>query len=417
MKKLLTILIIISVVLTSAFAEGTTSNLDPSKNSDFSIVSYPFVKTSARVEAMGGAGLAVFSNQDSLWMNPASLGEKGLVWNVPNFSISFYNAKALIDTGIIDDAMHGSLGENPGDYIGNILQMYGLPGEQKIATIDMGLGVKWGRFAMATDVQINLNSFIHPTGAATDIKIIPQVDIAQSFGVGLRFFRDNSINFDVGLSARLALRGYFDSIKAKDFTDMMNQDNPDYMSLVMDRPLALGFAVPIDAGINVNFPFGFSLGAVARNMNGIYYMTVADKGMNGMNGVGDYFGTAFDLDGFKITTPWSLDLGFGWTPDYKLQWIGDITLAADFVDVVGFFKDMSLSNMWLHTRFGAEIELLKVFEFRIGLNQGYATVGAGVNLFNVIHLEASYYTREFGAQLGDKPVDVLTIRANIGWER
>ncbi len=414
MKKLLTILIIISFALTSVFA----AELDPEKNPNFKIVSRPFIKTSARMESMGGAGLAVFSNQDSLWVNPASLGEKGLVWNVPNVSLSLYNTKDLIDTGIIDDAMSGAIGDNVGAYLTDILSIYGLPGEQKIATIDMGLGVKWGRFAMATDVQINLNSNIPENNPSiTELQILPQVDIAQSFGLGLRFFRDNSINFDVGVSARLALRGYFDSVKATDVTDMMDQEDSDLMSLVMDRPLALGFAVPIDAGINVNFPFGFSLGAVARNLNGTYYMTVEQEGINGMDGFGDYFKTAFAMDGFKMKTPWSLDLGFGWTPDYKLQWLGDITIAADFVDVVGFFKDMSLSNMWIHTRFGAEVELFKVFEVRAGLNQGYVTIGAGVNLFNVIHLEASYYTKEFGTQLGDKPVDVLTIRANIGWER
>jgi hypothetical protein len=69
-----------------------------------------------------------------------------------------------------------------------------------------------------------------------------------------------------------------------------------------------------------------------------------------------------------------------------------------------------------HLKAGAEVKLFSMLDVRAGLNQGYITIGAGVDLF-VIRLEAAYYRQEFGVQLDDKPVDALTIRANIGFDR
>ena len=113
----------------------------------------------------------------------------------------------------------------------------------------------------------------------------------------------------------------------------------------------------------------------------------------------------------------SLDIGFGWKPKFGLSWLADPNIAIDFVDTIGFFNSASLSNVLVHLRAGIELQLLSVFELRAGLNQGYVSLGLGVNVMNVIHLEASYYRLEFGKNVGDKPIDALTIRANLFWER
>ena len=68
-------------------------------------------------------------------------------------------------------------------------------------------------------------------------------------------------------------------------------------------------------------------------------------------------------------------------------------------------------------RAGLEVELFKLLELRAGLNGGYVSIGAGLNVLNIIHLEASYYRLEFGEKLLDKPVDALTVRMNLFWER
>ncbi|MCI7805651.1 MAG: hypothetical protein MR563_00665, partial [Spirochaetales bacterium] len=85
--------------------------------------------------------------------------------------------------------------------------------------------------------------------------------------------------------------------------------------------------------------------------------------------------------------------------------------------VVGLCQDFSGTNILAHMRAGLEVELFKLLELRAGLNGGYVSIGAGINVLNIIHLEASYYRLEFGEKLLDKPVDALTVRMNLFWER
>ena len=65
-----------------------------------------------------------------------------------------------------------------------------------------------------------------------------------------------------------------------------------------------------------------------------------------------------------------------------------------------------------HIRFGAEAKLFSMVDVRAGINQGYLSLGVGLDLF-VIHIDASYYWREYGAEIGDKPIDALTVRFNL----
>ena len=112
-----------------------------------------------------------------------------------------------------------------------------------------------------------------------------------------------------------------------------------------------------------------------------------------------------------------VEFGCCWKVCLFLSWLANPNMAVDIVDVVGLTKEFSTTNLLSHMRAGIEVEILKLLELRAGLNQGYVSIGAGFNLMNIIHLEASYYRLEFGEKLLDKPVDALTIRMNLFWER
>ena len=132
--------------------------------------------------------------------------------------------------------------------------------------------------------------------------------------------------------------------------------------------------------------------------------------------MGEIF-SAIGADEFTAKSDMNLALGVGWAPDLGgWEWLADPTVAIDFVDLIGLFDDFSLNSFLARLKMGAEIKLFKVLELRGGLNGGYVSLGLGVDLFKVIHLEASYYWSEFGENLGDKDVDAFTIRANIFWE-
>ena len=66
-----------------------------------------------------------------------------------------------------------------------------------------------------------------------------------------------------------------------------------------------------------------------------------------------------------------------------------------------------------------KLEILGLFDVltvRGGINRGYLSVGAGLNLY-FMQVDASYGWQEMGNQLGDKPVDSLTIKFSLGYDK
>ena len=265
MKKVLSTLIVVLLVCSSLFAANNIFLNNPAYSN---ALTSPFIKTSARVMAMGGAGLAVQNNADSLYLNPASLGAKGLVFNIPNVAVTLYNIKSYNDDGLLDSIIDDPSGffdsdeiiDNALDFINSKAFSFG---RNKLATIDAGVGFKAGRFALALDTQVNLNVY-NKTGDPQNSEIIPQVDVALTTGLGLRFFRDNAINFDVGFSLGLNLRAFTESIS---FSTLADAADAGIDSLMTNHMTAIGWALPLSLGVNVNFPFGFTISAVASNIN------------------------------------------------------------------------------------------------------------------------------------------------------
>lgn len=407
LKKIITLTLIITIALSTVFAASPTPT--PDTDVAYNMVDRPYRKTSARMLSMGGAGIALRSNQDALYVNPASLGEKGLVWNMPNVATTIYNARELIATGIIDN--YQNIASEPGKYAETILGIFGKAGNNKIATVDAGVGAKWGRFAFGVDTQVNLNTYT-PSTSAIDVAVIPQVDVVLSTGLGLRFMRDSKINFDIGVAARLNARAYYQKLDADYVLRNLNNMNEIFKKLQEDQPMVFLYSMPIDFGFNLNLPAGMTLSTVVRNINGSFKGNATT-----LKEISSKAAELIKSDTIKLESPMSVDFGFGWKPYWGLSWLANPNIAVDVVDIVGLTKEFSTTNLLAHMRAGIEVEILKLLELRAGLNQGYVSIGAGFNLMNIIHLEASYYRLEFGEKLLDKPVDALTIRMNLFWER
>ena len=64
---------------------------------------------------------------------------------------------------------------------------------------------------------------------------------------------------------------------------------------------------------------------------------------------------------------------------------------------------------------GVELKLFSMLDLRAGINRAMS-LGVGLDLF-AIRFDAAYYWRELGVAIGDKPVDALTVRVNIGFDR
>jgi hypothetical protein len=64
------------------------------------------------------------------------------------------------------------------------------------------------------------------------------------------------------------------------------------------------------------------------------------------------------------------------------------------------------------TRLGASVRLLSILDVRGGISQGYKSIGAGLDLL-IFHIDAAYSIQEYGASIGDKPIDALSLRFSL----
>lgn len=405
MRKTIALLTVLLLASVTVFASHT--EMEPTPESGYYLSSLPYRHTSAKFESMGGAGLAASVPQDALYLNPASLACEKWVWNIPQVSVTMYNVRDLVATGIMSDK---DIRDNMGRYATDLLRIYGKGGYGSIARIDGGAGLKIGMFSLASDTQIRLDTHT-PAGDSSSVSLVPSADTVLSIGLGMRLFGDSPVSIDLGGAVRADFRLYYEKLELKKFLTG-GEVKPEEI-LMNSTPVVAAAAFPVDLGININLPCGFRASGVARNINGNfsmmkYYDSLKESMSDNPEGTDA---------GFIIETPMSLDMGIAWAPDSgNFKYFLKPIVAVDVVDTVSLLKDYSTENLLRHLRLGAELRVLSLFELRGGLNGGYITMGAGINLLSVIHLEVSYYRASFGPAASENNTDALTVRMNFLWE-
>lgn len=263
----------------------------------------------------------------------------------------------------------------------------------------------------------------YKTGAdMMSTNLIAQVTTAATAGLGFRIgIVPEKISIDLGLTAQAVYKAYYEAQSASSITDMMAEDDPDIEgTFIGSTPLIAGYALPISAGINVNFPVGLTLSVAAKNFNGNYKMTtyqsINDWSVEVLgNEIGEDTSTdsEFTSEEFEIVSDWRLDAGLTWVPD-----IGSLVrpvLAVDVVDITsmgGLQGDDLKRAFFEQTRLGASVRLLSILDVRGGISQGYKSIGAGLDLL-IFHIDAAYSIQEYGASIGDKPIDALSLRFSL----
>ena len=426
MKKLFAILLVLISVFSVCFAatDADADKLLPSGNKYVDALldnSYPH---SARSLGMGSAGIAVGGRSDSFYMNPALLARRTLI-SIPYAQVTLYHPYDLLQkdeetgTSIVDDFMDVIESGNMQDITGPALGLLESikAGRGKIAELDAGVTLGGGGFALG----FHVNDIIHTYGngvGGLDANLFDELNVNILAALGLRFDLTPSISLDIGVSSGVSVMGYTGLIGAQSVLDMMGSSGDgDPMTILKSTPLALGWSIPLNVGVNLNLPLGFSVGVVGRNLlNPVlgYNMRVMDVGEIMENPMGSVSAAFSGGERFTIKMDPSLDFGLGWKWN---SWFLSPTLAVDVVDTIGLFKDdFSLRSFVDHLRIGAEVRLLSFLDLRGGINQGYWTVGAGIDLW-AIKIDAAYYWQEFGDTAGDYGLDAFSIRINIGFDR
>jgi hypothetical protein len=295
-------------------------------------------------------------------------------------------------------------------------------GQGDVLTTDISLlTLNAGGLGLSVQAQERLMSY--KTGAEmTSTKLIAQVTAAATLGLGFKIpVIPKWLDIDLGANVQVAYKAYLEQIDAQTIIGMMGDDSSDPAKVFLNEtPLIAGWSMPITIGMNVNGPYGLSLSAVARNINATQHMTAYKS-------VDDWAIENFDqsisgeaghnpatIEEFEVVPEFRFDLGLSWSQSLGGSLLTP-TLSFDIVDagkLAGLQGDDLTRAFWESTRIGASLRLLDILDLRYGLSKGYHSVGLGIDLF-VVHLDVAYYTLEYGKNLGDKPIDALSVRIGL----
>nr|WP_321305101.1 hypothetical protein [uncultured Sphaerochaeta sp.] len=420
MKTKITIITMVALFMIAAPLLAVSA-YDPESNVVYAQAAEPFVGTSVRVLGMGGAGLGVKGYHDSFLINPANLTKSGFKFSLPSVTVTAYSPKAILESGAIEEFEEGtdeSMVSGAQKFLATIKKGYG-----DVLTTDVSTTLTIGSFGLSLQAQERLMSY--KTGAdMLSTNLIAQVTTAATAGLGFRIgLVPDKISIDLGVTAQAVYKAYYKAQSASSITDMMADDNADpAVKFINETPIVAGYALPISAGVNVNLPAGLRLSAAAKNFNGNYTMNtyysvndwaeevLGDRITDDADGSG---ATNTIEDEWTIESDWRLDAGLTWAPN-----IGSLirpVLAVDVVDVMsmsGLQGDDLTRAFYEQTRLGASVRLLSILDVRGGISQGYKSIGAGFDLL-IFHIDAAYYVQEYGASIGDKPIDALSLRFSL----
>ena len=407
MRKLVALLLIISSVILPAAAAVA----NPSTSSAYAALKEPFEPMDTRLNAMGGAGLAISRGTAALYRNPAGLAEGSLDIDLPSVSFTMYNVAGVLKSGVIQDLTSG--GENAVDKGLDFLESLGV--YNKVAQIDASVGFTYKGFGIGFAMQDIIHTYNGSGSFAASSSVINQINAVLSVGYGYRFNLPRDYSIDVGAAVRFNYLAYTNSIGAGTFLGLFSNSSSEegtnpFDSFLAGTPMMAGFAVPIDIGITANMPLGFSVSIAARNINGRYYMTALDsinEWKQNPFGSGSHEKFTFDSD-------CSLDLGVAWQWD-EFWWFKP-TVALDIVDMIGFgdYLKFDFRSFVEHVNLGVELEFVNSIALRAGLAGGYLSFGLGIDL-HVIRLDCTYFWKEYGERAGSKGVDAFTVNFTLGW--
>ena len=429
MKRIIVSVLIVLLACCAVFA-------DTIDKVEYPELDLAFQPTMPKYDGMGQSGLAVPTKLDSFYTNPANLAVKrGLAFTVPSVSLTVYNLQKLVADEEAMEIVNKIVDKTAEDedkinlatkYLNNLGS-----GKNAIAKIDMGLGLQLGSLGLGTNVQIKIHS-LNKGSSLASIYLIPEVNVAQTLGLGLKIIDTNALSLSLGASVHGVYKAYFKGIGGNTAITFVNNSDQIAETLLWDTPVMGGWALPVDAGVTLGLADDtFLICATANNLNGTYHMQSFAGAGYLVNSLKE--GTIEVPEGrenpgesvrFDVQTPWELNFGFAFAPDWKLL---RPTITADLVDMLEMCQIMGKSlkekdgsfraeDLLLHLNLGAEVELLKLVTARVGINRGYMSVGAAVNLL-LARIDVSYGWQEFGAEIGDKPVDSFTVKVILGYDK
>jgi hypothetical protein len=346
----------------------------------------------SRDRAMGGPHVALADDSSVIVTNPAglavaprklALAELGLRASGPLFDIA--------------DAVLGNESEIA-VAIANLLRINdyklygGLAVDGPLAFSFVGGGLGFGIF--------NRTQFVVNASSISSIKVIAREDILLAAGYAFRVDLSKSQALDFGVGAKGFIRGEIaPTFGAIEIAEIL--DNP---SSVFEKDFFLTTGVGIDIGMRWSLNDRIAAALVCRDLYSPAVVTQYES----------FMGFLEDPTSAKVAVEFSsllpeLDVGFLWAPSLgRLGTVIDaVNLCLDYGDILDLFAPIP-RNPILNLRLGAEMQVLEIVTFRIGIKDALLNAGIGMDL-GIFKLNMCAFGSELGLDPGDRVVYNLKV--------
>lgn len=208
------------------------------------------------------------------------------------------------------------------------------------------------------------------------------------------------VQLDLGLSLRPMYK-IRSSSKLTPVVEMLIEDSSSNTSFLKELDYLTGVGVGFDLGAKVHFKdltAGLSLLDIMGTKT-VYYENTYEDIING-----NFLSTNEVVD--EYITPTTLKLGLSYNPDLgSISSFVNPTVSFDynimFIDEASVEDYVSQGDFWTNLSLGSNIEFFSFVTARAGLNQGYVTLGLGLEFF-VFEIDAAVYSKELGESVGDR---------------
>ncbi len=360
-----------------------------------------FEITDVRMKGMGGAGLALSDPSNGLFVNPSSLACGKFSFSYPALSLTVHHIHDAVTRtsngrSFIEMLFSGNYKDS--EFYSSLLDM--------VSSERAPLGKADIYTSFVTPCGLGLGLYASDTVFTYSGSVINETDFSFALGFG-RGFTLGDFALRAGAVMKFNYLIFSERMKANEIIGKKADK--------ITTEFAYGYAFPVtDLAITLSWR-GISLSVVYKNLFSDYHMGVAETALS------DYLSVntaSLDYSLFKIENKGELDCGLG----YEIT-LGDFGLSAavdlnDLLTINDYDDNFSEPGRRLLKRFntGFELKWRDILALRFGMNSGYFTLGTSLQ-YAGIKLEAAYYWEEKGTQAGERGLDALSIRFNIGYEQ
>jgi hypothetical protein len=382
-----------------------------------------FRPMSPEIMGQGGSYTAVAEGYNSLFTNPAGLATRtDPEITVPAYSIWVHSRPDLLLATL--GALGGQdVNADAGDgeeLTRDELILQNL--KEQFTTNGFGVGTALGFGYTGNRIGIGMNVAVDSYLYGNTFPLGLEGEVTSQFTLAFGYahpFRIGPVDLALGgtLRPNLRITSLVGSDTAADlitqFTGVETGESGDEEDEeILDALSALnGWGVALDTGIIARY-HPFAIGIQARNLfntNMQYsrnsFADVLDAlGSGGLPSAAQEGDPEYVSDRYIIPT--ELSFGAAWQPDLgEIGFVVDPELHVELTDPFGY-TDLDQDrpdSFWTRVHIGTELTFLRFFDLRFGINQGYFTMGTGMELM-FLDIQFALYSQEFGRYPGDQQV-------------